>query len=120
MRHYTPKTGLSKGPLISILYTKPANTLHLYDHFIRAIEEGKSRTIPTRSTRSWVSGGQYSSRRGMWKHVALLITPELRYYQSYKQQTNWITITRLLTESEKQSSGVGTYTQNIHCGTLQI
>lgn len=110
MRNYTAKTELSKSPLISILTQNLPERYILCDHFIRAIEEGKSRTIPTRLTRSCVSGEQYSSRRGTREHVALLITPELRYYQSYKQQTNWITITRLLTESEKQYSEVGTCT----------
>lgn len=38
-------------------------------------------------------------------HVALLITPELYHYQSYKQRHNCITIIRLLTQvAEKDES----------------
>jgi hypothetical protein len=43
-----------------------------------------------------VSRGQYSPHGAQDQHVALLITPELYDYQSYKQNCNLITITRLM------------------------
>lgn len=47
---------------------------------------------------------QYIGTAPVHSHVALLITPELYHYQSYKQRRNWITIIRLLRQvAEKES-----------------